>query len=285
MGFNRSSSTPENYSTPKLSLSKLPSKLRSTPVMATPPLNRLASIPFDWEEVPGKLRPDLLASSNTESSSTSESTTSSFPLFNDSSHESRPPVARCLELPPRLLNNSNNAKVVNALSPTTVLDGPYKNSNNYYEIGPFLSQGQGQRRRRSFSSLPKGSFRNLLIDHKNKGLEEEEEYGGGIGRRGGGMSNRYYCDKVIEGRENQRVFKLSSSSWRWGSFKDNNNNNNNAAAARGDMSPGFLSSKNRRGDNNNNNNSSSKFSKVKRKSSFFSFSRSRSNFLVILLFL
>lgn len=278
MGFNRSSS-PENYSTPKLSLSKLPRKLRTTPVMATPPLNRLASIPFDWEEVPGKLRPDLLPSSTTES------TTSSFPALHDHNHKNRPPVVRCLELPPRLLNNSNNAKVVNALSPTTVLDGPYNNnsnSNNYYEIGSFLSrQGQGQRRLRSFSSLPKGSFRNLLTDHKKKGSEEdEEEDGGSIG--GGGMSNRYYCDNVISGRENQRVFKLSSSSsWRWGSFKDNNNAAT-AAVARGDMSPSF-SSKNRRGDNNNS--SSSKFSRVKRKSSFFRFSRSRSNFLVILFFL
>lgn len=218
--------------------------------MATPPLNRLASIPFEWEEVPGKPRPDLVVDPTTTTTTTDSTASTSSPLHD---YKNRP-VARCLELPPRLVNsNNNNATVVNALSPTTVLDGPY----NYYE-SPFLCQSQ----RRSFSSLPRGSFRNILIDKDKEGAV-------------GGVSNRY-CENVIGDRENQR-FKFSSSSWRWGSFKDTT-----TATARGggvhvaggdDTSPRF-SSKIRR-DNN-----SSKFFRVKRRSSsLFNFSRSGSNFL------
>ncbi|KAK4350971.1 hypothetical protein RND71_030284 [Anisodus tanguticus] len=88
-----------SYSTPKLSLSKLPNKPRNNinPLAAytTPPLHPSVSIPFQWEEAPGKPK------SPTKSK-----------------------VARCLELPPRLLL-SEAIKITNTPSPTTVLDGPY----------------------------------------------------------------------------------------------------------------------------------------------------------------
>ncbi|CAJ1950437.1 unnamed protein product [Sphenostylis stenocarpa] len=70
--------------------------------MKTPPLFTSASVPFGWEEEPGKPRPctALVSFSN--------------------------PTPKCLELPPRLLAdsqlNSNNNKLS---SPTTVLEGPY----------------------------------------------------------------------------------------------------------------------------------------------------------------
>ncbi|KAL8541009.1 hypothetical protein ACS0TY_002334 [Phlomoides rotata] len=61
--------------------------------MATPPLQTLASVPFKWEELPGKPRPctDIVV---------------------------RPESAKCLELPPA-------HRITKMSSPTTVLDGPY----------------------------------------------------------------------------------------------------------------------------------------------------------------
>ncbi|KAM7504882.1 hypothetical protein LguiB_003786 [Lonicera macranthoides] len=86
----------EAESTPKLSLYSLPIsrplEMQSPP---PPPLETLASIPFQWEEAPGKPRPTAT-----------------------------PPVkSKSLELPPRLLSES--VKMTNMASPMTVLEGPY----------------------------------------------------------------------------------------------------------------------------------------------------------------
>ncbi|KAL2540274.1 hypothetical protein Adt_01252 [Abeliophyllum distichum] len=86
-------------STPKLSLSKLPCKPRELLEMQTPPLQSSVSIPFHWEEAPGKPRITTIPSPNNKT------------------------ACRCLELPPRLLNDAAN--ITNIPSPTTVLDGPY----------------------------------------------------------------------------------------------------------------------------------------------------------------
>lgn len=87
--------------TPKLSLFSIPLNRASseTPGLATPPVNIAGSVPFIWEEAPGKPRV---------------------------SDEDKPPAfkqnaVRCLELPPRLVLQA----AVNEPSPTTVLDGPY----------------------------------------------------------------------------------------------------------------------------------------------------------------
>ncbi|KAK7389792.1 hypothetical protein VNO78_25086 [Psophocarpus tetragonolobus] len=68
--------------------------------MKTPPLFTSASVPFGWEEEPGKPRPctDIVSFSN--------------------------PTPKCLELPPRLLMDSQLSHNKLA-SPTTVLEGPY----------------------------------------------------------------------------------------------------------------------------------------------------------------
>ncbi|KAJ6760342.1 hypothetical protein OIU79_025238 [Salix purpurea] len=102
--------------TPKLSLFSFSGKLHESPAgMLTPPIHTLASVPFKWEEAPGKPRPSCI-----------------------STHQSKPKFARCLELPPRLLNE---VKVSNSPSPSTVLDGPY--------VSRSLSLGKGS----SWSSL------------------------------------------------------------------------------------------------------------------------------------
>lgn len=92
----------EANSTPKLSLFSLPSKPPEPTGMLTPPLRFQASVPFQWEEAPGK--PRQCTKTTTESSS-------------------KPKCARSLELPPRLL--LSESKMTNTPSPTTVLDGPY----------------------------------------------------------------------------------------------------------------------------------------------------------------
>ncbi|KAJ4954469.1 hypothetical protein NE237_011252 [Protea cynaroides] len=79
----------------------LPQQSPDHPGMRSPPFRSHASVPFQWEEAPGK----PLCPSNTSSSSSS-------------------PMEKCLELPPRLQlteSSNNNSKP----SPTSVLDGPY----------------------------------------------------------------------------------------------------------------------------------------------------------------
>ncbi|XP_061364438.1 uncharacterized protein At4g00950-like [Gastrolobium bilobum] len=86
---------------PKLSI--LPSRPTMQPEAPTPPPRTRVSVPFKWEEAPGKPRPCH---------------TRSEPMDSDST------VARTLELPPRLLFSETNVSN-NMPSPTTVLDGPY----------------------------------------------------------------------------------------------------------------------------------------------------------------
>ncbi|TYJ42135.1 hypothetical protein E1A91_A03G067500v1 [Gossypium mustelinum] len=91
--------------TPKLSLYSFPSMAKEPSGMITPPIHASVSIPFLWEEAPGRSRLSYRGSENET----------------DTSNGSKPNVARCLELPPRLLAK---AKFANMPPPTTVLDGP-----------------------------------------------------------------------------------------------------------------------------------------------------------------
>ncbi|KAL1206702.1 hypothetical protein V5N11_027261 [Cardamine amara subsp. amara] len=93
-------------STPKLPLFSYHNRAYETPGLATPPVNIAGSVPFQWEEAPGKPRRSSVkkpARSNQKG------------------------VVRCLELPPRLLLPGESCKptTANEPSPTTVLDGPY----------------------------------------------------------------------------------------------------------------------------------------------------------------
>lgn len=104
----------EPNSTPKLSLSKLPCKPKMPLQMLTPPLHPSVSIPFQWEEAPG--RPRAGAEEVAPSPSTAPAT-------------SKNKVARCLDLPPRLLHDGN--KITIMPSPTVMFDEPY--------MGPSMS--------------------------------------------------------------------------------------------------------------------------------------------------
>ncbi|XP_071723704.1 uncharacterized protein At4g00950-like [Rutidosis leptorrhynchoides] len=119
--------------------------------MLTPPINRSVSIPFKWEEAPGKPRPRSTEPSNPTN-------------YN---------VARCLELPPRL------SKITSMPSPTTVLDGPYVGRSLSQRVsfgkmvggsfGVLPTEGNGNRREVGF-----GSGRWVI---KKSDKEEEKEKG------------------------------------------------------------------------------------------------------------
>ncbi|KAF8079577.1 hypothetical protein N665_1018s0033 [Sinapis alba] len=94
--------------TPKLPLFSVPLNRTSceTPGLATPPVNIAGSVPFLWEEAPGKPR---------------VSDKNKPPALKQNAGGVGGGVVRCLELPPRLILHA----AVNEPSPTTVLDGPY----------------------------------------------------------------------------------------------------------------------------------------------------------------
>ncbi|KAK8513204.1 hypothetical protein V6N13_032451 [Hibiscus sabdariffa] len=124
--------------TPKLSLYSFPSRGKEPPGMITPPIHVSVSIPFQWEEAPGKPRHN-------------ETDTSSRP---------KPNAARCLELPPRLLAQS---KVANMPSPTTVLDGPdacrFVSDSLSFRKGGSLRRSLDNKEKAKFGSSRWGSFR------------------------------------------------------------------------------------------------------------------------------
>ncbi|KAL3521658.1 hypothetical protein ACH5RR_019807 [Cinchona calisaya] len=132
MGFDFEAEKEASAATPpKLSLYKLPSKQKEPQVMFTPPISTTtASIPFEWEEAPGKPRAHFTKNKNISNSS----------------------VARCLDLPPRLQLNNNTTDS----SPTTVLEGPYNDHGGGRSFSQYSTNST------TFSSLSKeGSFRSL----------------------------------------------------------------------------------------------------------------------------
>lgn len=79
--------------------------------MPTPPLQTSVSVPFQWEEAPGKPRATV---------------TLAAPSITTTPPPAKYKSARCLDLPPRLLTmNHDTAKSTILPSPTTVLDGPF----------------------------------------------------------------------------------------------------------------------------------------------------------------
>ncbi|XP_021658005.2 uncharacterized protein At4g00950 [Hevea brasiliensis] len=113
---------------PKLSFFSLPSKPQESPGLSTSPIHTLASVPFLWEEAPGKPRPWTTNQVHPNSK-----------------------TARCLELPPRLFCE---ARVNNMPSPTTVLDEPYLSAHHQsLSHSSSLSFGKGRSLFSSFENL------------------------------------------------------------------------------------------------------------------------------------
>ncbi|XP_019200306.1 PREDICTED: uncharacterized protein At4g00950 [Ipomoea nil] len=134
----------EPKATPKLSLTKFPiSKPSRVPLAAlTPPLHAPASIPFLWEEAPGKPRTSAVACEASPPQPRNSKT-----------------VCRSLDLPPRLLmNNESAAKMTTTPSPTTVLDWPDVSLSSFSSFRS-VEEGlvrlrKGESKERSSSSPP-----------------------------------------------------------------------------------------------------------------------------------
>ncbi|KAK1366447.1 putative RWP-RK domain-containing protein [Heracleum sosnowskyi] len=107
----------DDCSTPKLSLYHFPSKKREPLGMLTPPMPSFASIPFKWEEAPGKPR--------TTAAAAGTGTSCALP---------KSKAVRCLVPPPRLMN-VGTSKVTNMPSPTTVLDEPFSIGRSFSSSG------------------------------------------------------------------------------------------------------------------------------------------------------
>ncbi|KAL9260802.1 hypothetical protein AKJ16_DCAP17197 [Drosera capensis] len=106
----------DQRSIPQLPIFSLPAaKLRPAgqPGIAPSPLHTAASVPFRWEEHPGKPRPCSITTTTT--------------------------TTKCLELPPRL-QQYNEHKHNKIPSPTTVLEGPY-----YSQLGRSIFQSSSFR--------------------------------------------------------------------------------------------------------------------------------------------
>ncbi|KAJ0430448.1 hypothetical protein HanHA300_Chr17g0669151 [Helianthus annuus] len=129
-----SETEPDPYSTPKLPLFSIPPPhhTSSPPGTSTPPLQTTtASVPFRWEEQPGKPRPctDLIVAPT---------------------HHTK-----CLHLPPRLAATVDPTKI-SSPSPTTVLDGPDNiHGKSFFSSSSFRfvkERRRRERRQRSFDS-------------------------------------------------------------------------------------------------------------------------------------
>ncbi|XP_038682311.1 uncharacterized protein At4g00950-like [Tripterygium wilfordii] len=100
----------ESSSTPKLQLFLPPSPKAQEPEepwIVASPLHTAASVPFRWEEEPGKPKPCTALIISTQKS---------------------------LELPPRLLMDAETARLS---SPTTVLEGPYMGRSSRFQSSSF----------------------------------------------------------------------------------------------------------------------------------------------------
>jgi hypothetical protein len=149
--------------------------------MVTPPLHTSASVPFRWEEEPGKPRPCTALTTTTNNISEGG-----------------------LELPPRLKlvvtpPTTNDQKMTKMSSPTTVLDGPYHNlplfqSSSFrfttrrkpreQRQGSFGSSTCGSPERGQFgnsSVVQLMSKKSLLIDEQRKGWRSPGGGGGFFG--------------------------------------------------------------------------------------------------------
>ncbi|KAI3508126.1 hypothetical protein L1887_23128 [Cichorium endivia] len=173
---------------PKLSLFSLPTKPTTLPDGPTPPPNTVATIPFLWEEAPGKPRP----------------TTTDDPP--------KSKTVRSLDLPPRLTttvgatsNGTNSVGMEIIPSPTTVLGGPYE--------GVYTSKSiMGSPEKvvvRSSSGKSKGKIRMPLRNLMRK-------------ERSPVKVNSWRWDSFSDIRDDRgdRSPSVKFCSWRWDSFRD-----------------------------------------------------------------
>ncbi|KAK9074294.1 hypothetical protein SSX86_006891 [Deinandra increscens subsp. villosa] len=198
------------YSVPKLPLFSTAPHLPEPSGTSTPPLQTAASVPFRWEEQPGKPRPvsDLIILSP--------------------NHTTRPDRFPDLILPPRLFTPESTGTP--SPSPTTVLDGPGDNptkplfnfsSSKRFSTercrreGSFDSEfsggwspndvvgsGGGERRLNSGGGKPKGSFvisRSVSASARVAGFFEEMKGGKRRSSKVSKVIRSHFLSKIYEG--------------------------------------------------------------------------------------
>lgn len=137
------------------------------------PLHTSASVPFRWEEHPGKPLPCLALA---------------LPSTNN--------TIKSLELPPRLLNE---AKFTTTTSPTTVLEGPYNNSS---AVGKSFSFRFLRKRHGSFdgtlslggsrgSSPERGLLGTIVLSHSSSTRRRDNKGLFGSWRKRGGHNKNF----------------------------------------------------------------------------------------------
>ncbi|XP_040989760.1 uncharacterized protein At4g00950 isoform X2 [Juglans microcarpa x Juglans regia] len=133
---------PEASSILKLPLLSVPPMMHSTDPsgMQTPPLHSSASVPFRWEEEPGKPRPCTTLTNLT---------------------------TKCLELPPRLLFDTKLP------SPTTVLEGPFVGRSRFQSASFRITSGECYG---SFSHERSGQLGAITASNKS-GVKERGWFG------------------------------------------------------------------------------------------------------------
>lgn len=203
MGFKAEDDSEPN-STPRLTLSKLPfCKQRDQPPrhMQTPPLLPSVSIPFHWEEAPGKPRASAQGGVPPSAAATP-------PLCPKSK------AARCLELPPRMLHEE--AKISIMGSPTSVLEGPYVGRSLSLACTFSFRKGLGPGMKTNLGSGRWGSERKLSRERESFGFPKMQSQSQSLGDIFRSEDNV----KMTRVRRRRSFFSLSTvkSKYLWVSF-------------------------------------------------------------------
>lgn len=192
-----------NENIPKLSLFSLPSLQSSgdsePPGSMSPPLRSSASVPFLWEEAPGK--PRRCSSCNTAGDLPADEITT-----------------KSLGLPPRLLA-AVEMKFTNMPSPTTVLHGPDAGRSMSFRIPESLDRrvARSDQRNGYFGSARWGSFRRskgilgASFDISSSRVESVDGSEGNGVVFGGGAGSYDHHEKVKVVRVRRRSSFLSLS--------------------------------------------------------------------------
>ncbi|CAN1170647.1 hypothetical protein LINPERHAP2_LOCUS29109 [Linum perenne] len=195
--------------TPKLSLFSLPAGAKKSllrqPPPSTPPLNSFdVSIPFNWEELPGKPRPrrQLLVDCDCELIQDSAAAAATSPSPTTAT------IARGLKLPPRLVSSSSSRRVSNMPSPEeaeTKLGGEYRPAAKRCAS---FSNGSGGR-----VGFGSGRWGNLVMMKLGRRRESDYDYS---------VESSYFVDeqiqsnnggaKIIRIRRRRSLFNLSAQS-------------------------------------------------------------------------
>ncbi|CAI9302274.1 unnamed protein product [Lactuca saligna] len=237
---------------PKLSLFSLPTKPSTLQDGPTPPPNTVATIPFLWEEAPGKPR---------------------RPTSTDDPPKSK--TVRSLDLPPRLTttvgtatsnvtNSSGGIEIIP--SPTTVLGGPYECVYTFNKS--MLGSPEKVVGCSNYSGRSKGKItmplRNLMRKEKSPVKLIS--------------SWRWDSFRDIGVDKGDRSPAVKFCSWRWDSFRDmGGGGKSGGSSCRSVGGSGSLSSS--FDDFQKSLDSNSKITKVTRKNSFTFLNRSSSGFL------